>query len=128
MTKLVTDGAAVKCSEGASPGTLSVPPDDKIDADSSPLATVQHHLPSVNIPSFGMCKTLNNPQVAAATSAASGALTPQPCQPVTDSAWSPGAAHVTLHGDVALTVDSTCNCKWSGVISIDDGGTDAEAV
>ncbi len=63
-------------------------------------------------------------QVAAATSAAGGTLTPMPCSPVIAAPWSPGAAGVTLTGRRALTVVSTCSCVWSGTIEIKDPACD----
>ncbi len=122
MPKLVTSGATLRCSEGATPSQLTVPPDDKIDADTAPLATVEHHQPVAHIAPFGVCKAVANPQVAASPAGSA------PCVPVTDSAWTPGAAHVTLQGKIALTADSTCACKWAGVITIENSGTETEAV
>ena len=45
---------------------------------------------AASVPPFGLCTSMANPQVAAATAAAQNVLTPQPCQPVL-SPWSPGA-------------------------------------
>jgi hypothetical protein len=65
-----------------------------------------------------MCVCPANPQVAAATSAAMGVLTPQPCIPMTTSPWVTGAPTVML--DHAPTLDnvSTLMCTWGGVIKI----------
>ena len=79
MPKLVTHGASLKCNQGTAPCSLAVPPDDKIDSDSAPIATIDHHAPSTNIASFGMCNSSTNPSVISATSAASGVHTPMPC-------------------------------------------------
>ena len=72
MPKLVVHGAGLKCSEGTSPGTLSVLPVNMASGDDAEAATVNDCVPFVNIPMFGMCKTQANPQVAAATSAVCG--------------------------------------------------------
>jgi hypothetical protein len=69
-----------------------------------------------------MCQTPSNPQVAAATAAAMGALTPQPCIPMTTSPWVPGAVMVNNTSQVALNNMSKCMCTWGGVISIVDPG------
>jgi uncharacterized Zn-binding protein involved in type VI secretion len=74
--------------------------------------------PNVNIAPFGMCMSPSNPQVAAATAAAMGVLTPQPCLPVTVAPWTPGSPTVMIGGQPALTNSSTCNCMWGGVITI----------
>src|SRR5689334_15057821 len=105
MSKLVVDGATLKCDQGTSTGSLAVLPLQGTSADEKPGATVDDYVPMLNIPTFGMCQTQSNPQVAAATSAAQGVLTPQPCVPVTTSAWSPGSSIVTINGIKALTDD-----------------------
>jgi hypothetical protein len=126
MPKLVTNGAKLKCSEGVSPSTLTVLPTSGQEADEQPTATVNDYQPMVNIAPFGMCKTQSNPQVAAATTAAQGVLTPQPCIPAVTSAWSPGSSIVTISEQKALTDDSTCSCTWSGSIEITDPASSIE--
>ncbi len=119
----VASGAMTTCSFGAAPGTLTVLPDGRVQADGMPMASIMDHKPNVNIAPFGMCTSLSNPQVASATSAAQGVLTPQPCVPVTTTPWSPGATGVTVANKPALTSSSTCNCMWGGVITVSNPGT-----
>ncbi|WP_437298088.1 DUF4280 domain-containing protein [Sorangium sp. So ce426] len=126
MPKLVIHGAKLKCSEGLSPSSLTVLPIIGADVDEQPTATVMDHAPIVNIAPFGMCKTQTNPQVAAATAAAQGVLTPMPCVPVITAPWSPGSSVVTISDQKALTDDSKCKCAWSGSIEITDPGTGVE--
>jgi hypothetical protein len=76
------------------------------------------HKPFVNIAPFGMCTSIANPAVAAATSAALGVLTPVPCVPATVSPWIPGSPTVMIGGMPALNKTSQCMCLWAGVISI----------
>lgn len=127
MPKLVINGAKLKCSEGLAPSTLTVLPANGSSADEQPAATIMDNVPMVNIAPFGMCKTQANPQVAAATAAAMGTLTPMPCLPVIPAPWSPGASIVTIQGQKALTDDSKCNCVWTGSIEITDPGTAVDA-
>jgi hypothetical protein len=122
MPKLVINGASLKCSQGTSPATLSVLPTNGSKGEEQPAATVMDHLPMVNVPPFGMCQTLANPEVAAATSAAMGTLTPQPCVPVLPTPWSPGASYVTIQELKALSDDSKCTCQWTGSIEITNAG------
>ena len=98
MSKLVAHGATLACSQGTAPSRLAVPPVTGIDDEAGPLATVQDVKPLVNIAPFGACRALANPQVALATAAALGVLTPQPCVPVTAAPWSPGSAVVRVDG------------------------------
>jgi hypothetical protein len=76
------------------------------------------HVPMMNIMPFGVCTSLANPTVAAATAAALGVLTPMPCVPATPAPWVPGAPTVLIMNQPAL--DNTCklNCLWAGVISV----------
>lgn len=126
MPKLVVLGAQLKCSEGLAPASLAVLPLNEGDGDGKAAATVQDFQPTVNVPPFGMCKTQANPQVAAATAAAQGVLTPMPCVPMLTAPWSPGAREATLRGAAVLTADSTCKCAWSGTIEVTDPGSDID--
>jgi hypothetical protein len=80
------------------------------------------HIPIANIAPFGMCASIANPTVAAATAAALGVLTPMPCVPATPAPWLPGAPTVLIGGMPAL--DNTCKlmCLWAGVIQIVNPG------
>ncbi|KYG02796.1 hypothetical protein BE21_54325 [Sorangium cellulosum] len=124
MVQLIVHGAKLKCSEGTSPSTLTVVPSVGVGAGEQLLATVMDHQPMVNVAPFGMCRTQANPQVAAATAAAQGVLTPQPCVPVIPAPWSPGTSAVTIQQRNALTANSKCTCAWTGSIEITDAGTE----
>lgn len=126
MPKMVVNGAQLKCNQGTSPAALTVLPANGTSGDDKPAATVMDFIPMTNIAPFGMCQTQANPQVASATSAAQGVLTPQPCIPVTTSPWSPGSSVATINGQKALTADSKCNCTWTGSIEVTDPGTTVE--
>ncbi|HZR18363.1 MAG TPA: DUF4280 domain-containing protein [Verrucomicrobiae bacterium] len=116
MPQLVTTGAMMMCTFGMAPSTLNVLPTNKTMAG-APAATIMDCAPMVNIPPFGMCMSIANPTVAAATAAALGVLTPMPCIPVT-APWVPGSATVMIGGMPALNNTSTCMCSWGGVIQI----------
>jgi hypothetical protein len=122
MGQLVVNGAMMTCSFGVAPGTLSVLPAGRVQSSNQPAATIMDFKPNVNIAPFGMCMSPSNPQVAAATAAAMGVLTPQPCVPMTVSPWTPGSPTVSIGGQPALTNSSTCNCMWAGVITISVAG------
>jgi Domain of unknown function (DUF4280) len=117
MPDLVCTGATLQCSFGTTPATFAAS-GNQVSAG-SPLGVVTDAA-SANVPPFGMCMSLSNPQVASATTAA-GTLTPQPCQPVL-SPWSPGSGQVTIGGVGALDDSSQCNCTWGGVVTVSDAG------
>ncbi len=126
MPKLVVNGAKLKCSHGMAPSTLTVLPANGSDADEQPAATVMDHVPMLNVAAFGMCQTEANPQVAAATAAAMGALTPMPCVPVLAAPWSPGTSLLTIQGLAALSANSKCTCTWTGSIEIMVSGSSVD--
>lgn len=128
MPLQVVAGAQLSCSFGTSPASLSVPPVNRVDASQQNSATIQDHVPMLNIPPFGMCQCPANPEVAAATAAALGVLTPQPCIPATASPWTPGAPTVLINEQPALDDSSICLCMWGGVISITDAGQTAKQI
>jgi hypothetical protein len=127
--KLVVMDAMLQCDQAipAGPAKLSVLP-NQAQGESQTAATVQDFAPMVNIPSLGMCKTQSNPMVAAATAAAMGVLTPQPCIPVTTGPWSPGSSTLTIKDFAALTDDSKCACAWGGSITVQDAGSSNQEV
>jgi hypothetical protein len=118
MPQHVCNGATLTCSFGLTPGTLAVLPLARVLTGSQPAATVMDHQPMVNVLPFGMCTSPANPMVAAATTAALGVLTPQPCIPLTVTPWVPGAPTVLTGGRPSL--DSRCSlmCQWGGVIQV----------
>ncbi|MDP9074554.1 MAG: DUF4280 domain-containing protein [Actinomycetota bacterium] len=114
----VTSTASLLCSFGMAPSTLNVLPIKRVMVEGKPAACIMDHVPFLNIPPFGMCMSLANPTVAAATAAALGVLTPMPCIPATPAPWVPPAAQTLVGGMPALTAGATCNCMWAGVITI----------
>ena len=118
MPLQVVSTAPLQCTFGVAPSTLNVLPVNRVMAGNQPAANIMDHKPNVNIPPFGMCMSLANPQVAAATSAALGVLTPMPCVPMTMSPWTPGAATTQIGNMPALHDGCMCNCMWGGVIKV----------
>src|SRR5215467_2788387 len=96
MPQQVCNGATLQCSMGMSPSSLVVLPVNRVNTGNQPDANIMDNVPMTNIMPFGMCMSLANPAVAAATSAAMGVLTPVPCIPVTPAPSAPGAPTVTL--------------------------------
>lgn len=120
-------GATLSCTMGSSPSTFSATPRPTTTAG-VPMGNTMDHVPMMNIAPFGLCQSLANPVVAAATAAASGTLTPQPCIPATAAPWSPGSPAVLVAGAPALNNSSTLNCIWSGTITFSDAGQVAVTV
>ena len=122
MPMQVVSGATLMCTFGIAPSTLTVLPVNRVMCSKMPAATIMDFAPMVNIAPFGMCISLANPTVAAATAAALGVLTPMPCIPATTAPWVAGAPTVAIGGQPALDNVSTCMCMWAGVISIAQPG------
>ena len=100
------------------PSRLAVLPTNQAITSGVPAANIMDNEPAVNIVPFGMCASISNPAVAAATSAALGVLTPVPCMPVTPAPWSPGSPTTILAGVPALNLSSRLMCTWGGVIEV----------
>jgi hypothetical protein len=118
MPQHVVNSAQLTCSFGTVPAAFVVLPVNRMKIGNQNAANIADHIPMTNIPSFGMCTSIANPQVAAATSAALGVLTPQPCIPATSSPWMVGAPTVLLANKPALDSISKCLCNWAGVITV----------
>ncbi|MCM0043387.1 MAG: DUF4280 domain-containing protein [Burkholderiaceae bacterium] len=121
MGKLVCAGAMLKCSFGMAPATLNVLPMNRV-LSGAPAANIMDNVPMLNIMPFGMCQSLANPTVAAATAAAMGALTPMPCIPMTVAPWVPGSGSVMIASMPALNDGSKLICNWGGSIEISMAG------
>jgi hypothetical protein len=121
MAFLVTGNAVLSCTFGAAPSTLQVLPTHHVLVD-MPAANIVDEIPLLNILPFGVCTSLANPTVAAATVAALGVLTPMPCIPVTVAPWVVGTPTVLIGNIPALSSDSKLMCCWAGVISISFAG------
>lgn len=121
MPMQVCTGAQLMCSFGAAPSVFTATP-KTVQTSYMDAGTIMDFVPMNNIKPFGMCTSLANPQVAAATTAASGVLTPQPCIPVTTSPWVPGVTNVLIANQPAL--DNMCKlmCNWAGVITVANPG------
>jgi len=122
MPMQVVNSAQLMCSFGVAPSSLVVLPTNRVLCSNQPAANIMDHIPMTNIMPFGMCMSIANPQVAAATAAALGVLTPQPCIPATASPWAPGAVTVQIANQPALDNISTCMCNWAGVITVVNPG------
>lgn len=103
------------CSFGVAPSALVVTPENGLLVG-APAATIMDNVPMKNILPFGMCSSIANPTVAAATAAALGVLTPMPCVPVIPAPWMPGSSTVLVANKPALHDGCKCMCAWSGVI------------
>ncbi len=122
MPLQVCHGAMMTCSFGVAPSALQVLPTNKVITNNVPDANIMDHKPMVNIMPFGMCTSLANPQVAAATTAAQGVLTPQPCVPNTPAPWITGAPTVLLGSQPTLDNTHKLMCVWAGVITFTTAG------
>jgi hypothetical protein len=114
-------GAMLKCTFGVAPGTLMVLPANCV-LTAVPDANIMDNKPMMNILPFGMCQSMANPMVAAATAAALGVLTPMPCIPATTAPWGPGSPTVLIGNMPALNNSSKLMCMWGGVIGINAPG------
>jgi len=122
MGQMVVNGAMLQCSFGLAPSSMVVTPENLTNSSNLPAATIMDYVPMKNIMPFGMCQSLANPQVAAATAAALGVLTPMPCIPMTAAPWVPGSPTVMIKNKPALNNSCKLMCNWAGVIQITNPG------
>ena len=121
MPQQVCSTAMMMCTFGAAPSVFNATPRPVLTSF-LPAGVITDNIPIMNVPPFGVCMSLANPTVAAATAAALGVLTPMPCLPVLPAPWVPGVPTVLITNIPAL--DNTCKlmCAWAGVISFSTPG------
>lgn len=117
MGMLVTMNAVAMCTFGAAPCTLVVLPTNRVLVD-TPAANIMDSKPIVNFPTFGMCMSMANPTVAAATAAALGVLTPMPCVPATAAPWIPTSPTVLIGNMPVVDNTSQAICSYGGCITV----------
>lgn len=108
-------GATMMCSMGVAPTSLIVLPINKV-LTPMPAANISDCKPFLNIPPMGVCTSLLNPMVAAATAAAAGVLVPMPCIPMPMGVWLPGCLKVFVGPLPALDHTAKAFCAYGGVI------------
>ncbi|WP_452223635.1 DUF4280 domain-containing protein [Lacinutrix chionoecetis] len=122
MGQQVCMGALMQCSFGAAPSSLVVLPKNRVTTSFMPDANIMDNIPFVNILPFGVCTSLANPAVAAATTAALGVLTPMPCTPVIPAPWTPGNPTVLIGNFPIINNTSQCFCAFGGAIAFTFAG------
>lgn len=119
MGAVVVSGAKLTCPFGTAPGTLNATSQVTVLGCSKPVATIMDIAPGSNITPFGMCCSMANPQVAAATAAALGVLTPQPCTMVPSGPWQAMKPTALVGGKPILAQGATLLCGMGmGQISV----------
>lgn len=121
MATAVVSGASVKCTMGMAPGQLLVTSQATVLVGGAPAATITDAAPMTNVTPCGMCMSITNPQVAAATAAALGVLTPMPCVPVPAGIWTCSGTPM-IGGKPALSTDATLACTYGGSLRIASPG------
>ncbi|TNE50033.1 MAG: DUF4280 domain-containing protein [Deltaproteobacteria bacterium] len=107
----------LSCTFGSEPSSLV--PSAKVEgSDVHYEANIMDHEANVNVQPFGLCCSMNNPEVIAATTATLGIEGPvsMPCKPITLGPWSPGDDTTLVGGKPALCSASMLACMWGGVI------------
>lgn len=122
MPEQVVNNALLECTMGTTPSPLTVTNNLIFQVNGQLAATVMDFAPMANVKPFGMCRSMANPQVASATAAAQGVLTPMPCVPATAAPWAPSAFVTKINGLPALLSTAQCLCSFGGSISVQQTG------
>lgn len=121
MAQFVCMGAMLQCSCGMAPSSLMITNPLRPKIQNKLQANIMDFAPMVNIMPFGMCRSMANPTVASATSAAMGVLTPMPCIPVIVAPWAPGGKEMVANMP-ALLKNCRAVCAYGGNITITNPG------
>lgn len=123
MGLAVVSGGTLQCMFGTAPASINATSQMTCLGCSKPIATIKDTAANVNIAPFGLCTSMANPQVASATAAALGVLTPQPCMLVAAGTWIPVKPTVMVGGAPCLTNDSQLICgNGMGTIMVTSPG------
>ena len=118
----VCSGAIMRCTMGTSTANLTVLPIRTVNLTGPPMANISDHVQMLNIPPFGLCRSMGYPPTASAHG------TPMPCVPNTPAPWVGGKPDYIVKGQPALLKSSKCQCMWGGTISLVTDGQVGEGV
>jgi hypothetical protein len=118
----VVAGAVLSCSYGSTKSKLQAPFSHGVYSRGKAQLNIMDYKPNINIMPFGLCGSMANPAVAAATAANNGVLTRMPCTPVVTMPWMNGKQNVLIAKHPALLNKCTNQCMYAGTISIVDDG------
>lgn len=121
MGQVVVTGGTAQCTCGTLPGMIAAGAQKTMLAEGKPVATIVDFNMQCITP-FGLCTTLQNPVVQAATAAALGVLTPQPCTLVPVGTWKPTKVTMQAGGSPVLTNECQGACAYGGCITITNPG------
>ena len=122
----ICDGAIIQCTYGNTMPALRVLPDRTVTLTKGNYGNISDHESLVNIPSFGLCRSLKYPLTKAATDANHGRLTPMRCRPSTMQLWEGGNEAYLIRNYPALQSNSYCKCIYGGVITFVNNGQQPE--
>ena len=105
--------STIKCSYGSAAVPFIVEnPSYMVGA--TPGGTIGDAIPFTNIPTFGQCRCMDNPENAAYAATKVYA----PCVPMTES-WIPDVPTITVGGLPILDKATKCMCDWGGQIGVE---------
>ena len=119
---ILVSGGSLMCTMGTMPSTFTAMANPQVKIGGVPAATMMDNAPLTSIKPFGMCTSLANPAVAAATAAALGVLTPQPCLPVIPGPWMASGQKIRSGGKAFVCQGDCLMCAYAGSISIANSG------
>ncbi|WP_166246596.1 DUF4280 domain-containing protein [Paenibacillus turpanensis] len=120
----VVAGAVLRCSCGTMMNRLKMPLSHGVYIKGKAQMNIMDYQPQLNIAPFGMCATIQNPAVDAATKANNNILTMMPCTPIVSMPWANGKEDQLVDGQPALMNKCTATCQYKGIITIEDDGQD----
>ena len=83
------------------------------------IENISGNKPTGNIMSFGMCSSLSNPTVCAATACSLGFLSPQPCVANIAFPWMSSQNGTVVKSDLPIDENSKTYCSYGGQITIE---------
>ena len=109
---LTSGTTTIRCSEAeaAAPFIIENP---AYTVGGTPAGVEEDAIPLDNIPSFGQCMCMDNPENAAFDETGVYA----PCVPMTEM-WIPDVPDITFQGLPILDKGAKCLCDWGGEISV----------